>query len=409
MRGRLIQGIRVNSNETPDATPDAPSQPAQETATNTADEIAALHARAKASADGLETTHQALKTALATLGTLISEAQGKATLVEGLRTEIASAKTSSDAALAIITSNAEQIKTAAAETDTLQKEMNALAFGARQSSADADTARTKAQASQLAITEASGELATNRAAADVNLEAIALATKSAKASQTQLEGLAATSTVVEQKIADYESTLSRLQGESEQRLGDITRLLPGATSAGLASSFDKRGKDFIAPSKRWQWGFVASLVAIIVLALTGLWRVYTAASPLGYDELFRLWLSRLPIAGALIWLALHAARESALAKRLEEDYAYKSAVASSFLGFHEQMLEMGAKATPGSPLAILCTNTLSTIANEPGRIYDKHKLTTSPSDEFKGLLDSLQNSMKFPFGDRQPATPTKES
>jgi hypothetical protein len=45
------------------------------------------------------------------------------------------------------------------------------------------------------------------------------------------------------------------------------------------------------------------------------------------DELARLlWPSHvhLPIAAALIWLALHASHESALAKRLERDYGFKA-------------------------------------------------------------------------------------
>ena len=118
-----------------------------------------------------------------------------------------------------------------------------------------------------------------------------------------------------------------------------------------------------------------------LLALTGLWNVYSANSLLGWDDLARLWIARLPIAGALIWLALHASRESALAKRLEEDYGYKAAIASSFQGFQKQMAEIGAKAPVGSPLAKLCDDTLSTIASPPGRIYDKHRLTVSPTGD----------------------------
>ena len=76
-----------------------------------------------------------------------------------------------------------------------------------------------------------------------------------------------------------------------------------------------------------------------------------------------MWLTRGPVAGALIWLAMHASRESALAKRMEEDYAYKSAAASSFQGFQKQMSEIGASAGANTPLAKLCEDTLSTIGN----------------------------------------------
>jgi hypothetical protein len=36
-----------------------------------------------------------------------------------------------------------------------------------------------------------------------------------------------------------------------------------------------------------------------------------------------------------------------------------------------------------SALAKLLDNTLATIANPPGRIYDKHELTVSPTEELK--------------------------
>ena len=129
--------------------------------------------------------------------------------------------------------------------------------------------------------------------------------------------------------------------------------------------------------------------AIVALALTGLWHVAQVGTAPTYDELLRLWLSRLPVAGALVWLALHASRESSLAKRLEEDYGYKSVIASSFLGFHKQMNEIGVAATSNKPLAKLCEDTLVTIATPPGRIYDKHELTVSPSAEIGDFAKSV--------------------
>ena len=88
------------------------------------------------------------------------------------------------------------------------------------------------------------------------------------------------------------------------------------------------------------------------------------------------------MAAALVWLALHASREAALAKRLEEDYGYKAAIATSFLGFHKQMTEIGSAAESNKPLAKLCRDVLTTMASPPGRTYEKHKLTITPADQF---------------------------
>ncbi len=130
------------------------------------------------------------------------------------------------------------------------------------------------------------------------------------------------------------------------------------------------------------------------LAGHGLWQVSQAGTKLDWDDLARLWVARLPIAGALIWLALHASRESALAKRLEEDYGYKAAIAASFQGFHKQMADIGKTASEGSPLAKLCGDTLATIASPPGRIYDKHRLTVTPTGEL------AETAAKIAFSDK---------
>ena len=130
------------------------------------------------------------------------------------------------------------------------------------------------------------------------------------------------------------------------------------------------------------------MVILTAVAAEGLIRTFLTDKILSYDEIYRLWLTRGPIAGALIWLAMHASRESALAKRLEEDYAYKSAAASSFQGFQKQMSEIGASAGTNTPLGKLCENTLTTIGTPPGRIYDKHKLTVSPTEH---LTDAARN------------------
>lgn len=141
------------------------------------------------------------------------------------------------------------------------------------------------------------------------------------------------------------------------------------------------GRLFIDPRRHWQWIFVGSLIALVLLAGTGWWQVYATDATTTFDKLLLVWLARLPIAGAFVWLAIHASHEAALAKRLEEDYGYKAAIATSFQGFQKQMTEIGASASPESPLAKLCTDTLITIASPPGRIYDKHRTTATPAGE----------------------------
>jgi hypothetical protein len=51
------------------------------------------------------------------------------------------------------------------------------------------------------------------------------------------------------------------------------------------------------------------------------------------------------------------------------------------MGFQKQISEVGKDAESNASLTKLLDNTLTAIANPPGRIYDKHKLTVSPTTE----------------------------
>lgn len=199
------------------------------------------------------------------------------------------------------------------------------------------------------------------------------------------------------RVAELETELQKLSESCEIQLGTIENLLPGATSAGLASAFSDRSETFRTPEKQWHKWFIGSLIALIVLAVQGVYATSTT-SILTYDEVIRLWLSRLPIAAALVWLALHASREAALAKRVEEDYGYKAAIASSLEGFRKMLLDINSEARDQTVLGRLCSDTLATISAPPGRIYDKHKLTETPIDKISDTVSAVSNAIPSRLG-----------
>ncbi len=245
----------------------------------------------------------------------------------------------------------------------------------------AEAKKSEVEAAAEAIAELLEDTKTTKASVEAGVAKIVAHLKTAEESAATAKSLADKSVEVDTRIAAYEKRLAELDKLCATQLKTIEDLLPGATAAGLASSWDERRKTFLKPHDHWQWLFVGSVLAIVVLALSGLIQVYLAKTPPTWDELMLLWLIRLPIAGALVWLALHASHEAALAKRLEEDYGYKATVASVLMGFQKQISEVGKDATTNPSLAKLLDDTLTTIAAPPGRIYDKHKLTTSPSGE----------------------------
>jgi len=304
----------------------------------------------------------------------LGEAQAAATAAIAARTQVTDEQ-------AVVATKSAHIQGAQEHADKVRADLDRAQTSATQFVTEAEGHKNRAQAAVDAASELLAEIRGHKAAAQAEAEGISALHETAKTASSVTKSLAARSENIEKKLAEYETALAKLQKHSEEQLQTIVSLLPGATAAGLAHAFDDRRKTFLTPATRWQWLFVGSVVCLIVLAITGLYNVYKDNVILGWNDLARLWIARLPIAGALIWLALHASREAALAKRLEEDYGYKAAIAASFLGFQQQMAKIGEDASEGSPLSQLCQDTLATIGSPPGRIYDKHRLIVTPSSE----------------------------
>jgi hypothetical protein len=231
-----------------------------------------------------------------------------------------------------------------------------------------------------------------------NSEAVTTALNESKAAAEKTKGLAEIAVEVERRVGAYEATLASLKTQYDKQLDAIKEALPGAVSAGLASAFDKRRQTFLKPCKRWQWIFVGSVIVLAGIALASLVEVYSHEGTITYQQLLVLWVSRIPFAAALVWLAMHASRESALAKRLEEDYGFKASVASSFEGFQEQMKVIGNASAGNEPLKTLCDATLDRITSPPGRIYEKHPLTVSPTEELLKAAQTVLDAAKSAKG-----------
>lgn len=327
-------------------------------------------------------------------GAALTEAQAKLAETNTVATAAAAAGAQITADAAAIAAHSANIGEAQAHAAKVRGELDKTATQATQSATTAEGLQTRTQAAADAAAALLVEVQASKAAADTGVAAVNETLDQSKLSAAQTKALADKSKTVEEVIAAYEEKLKLIQAEAAQKLKTVEQLLPGATSAGLAHEFNARAGSFRTPRVRWQFIFIGSLVLLILLGVTGLIHVIETGSALTYDELLRLWLSRLPVAGALLWLALHASRESALARRLEEDYGYKSAIASSFEGFHKQMKELGGAADNNGPLKQLCENTLATIATPPGRIYERHELTVSPSAEAVALANTLLSLAK---------------
>lgn len=319
----------------------------------------------------------------------LTDAQSKLTEITTAVTQAVAAMTKVVDDQAVIATKSDHIQNAQVHADGVRANLDRTLTGATQQATEAEGLKARTQAAADNAAQLLTEVRTTKGTVEADAGAVAAALQAAEESADVAKGLADKSATIETRIADYEGQLADLKGQCANQLRTIEGLLPGAASAGLAHAFDERRQTFLAPRRNWEKWYVASMALIAVLAVVNWWQAYHGSVSPTWDESLLLWLVRLPVAAPFIWLAIHSSHEAALAKRLEEDYGYKVAVASSFMGFHKQMTEVGSAASSNAPLAKLCNDTLSTIASPPGRIYEKHKLTVSPSRELKEAAETL--------------------
>lgn len=203
-------------------------------------------------------------------------------------------------------------------------------------------------------------------------------------------------------VLEHLSKSDEIATAHEKRVGDLTHelqklvdkvegLLPGATSAGLASSFNKQRSRFQGPQRQWLIMFVICIAVLFLLALPSfLSAVGWASHPIdqSWTSAWRNLILRLPIMAPVVWLAIYAGRNYMMSLRMEEDYAYKEAISTAFEGYKREMEKItGGENQNPTPLTILCTNILKAIAERPGRIYEGKPRDINLLGEIQGLAE----------------------
>lgn len=328
--------------------------------------------------------------ALESVRSLVGTATESAGRIEALKAQ-------AEQSAQVAATRSEHIEDGRKYVDAKRAEIDVLMNSAQLSanSAEGQHQSSKASADNIAALAASMQAA--KASAEGNVEAISSARAAAEKHAAAAARLAEIAKVTEARVADYEAKLSAMQAAAETQRKTIDELLLGATNAGLASAFDARAKSFKKPEKAWQQAFLGSLLGLLLLALAEAWTFGTAARSPEWQELGRMFLHRLPFLIPLIWLAIHSARQSSFATRMEEEYAFKATISTSFEGYRRQMAELSRDLAPTSPLARLCADTLTTISTPPGLVYDKHRMDPTPgtaaSDMVKPLVEGVTKAL----------------
>jgi hypothetical protein len=278
------------------------------------------------------------------------------------------------------TAHLQSITTSKGLVDAALEKTTSAASGTAQAKVDAEEALKVAQESSAkasGLLELTEECKKNSAALNEEIQGVL---SSSKQSQSALTGVIEHLKKSDAITGEFESRLAEQLKSSEGLVQRMEGLLPGATSTGLASSFNAQKMRFKGPQERWLKVFITCIVLLCFLSLPGLYSYFHAllnGHPVDGSWSQAWWnlAMRLPIVAPLIWLGIYAGRNYMLSLRLEEDYAYKEAISTAFEGYKREMEKIAAgDTTSPSPLTILCTNVLRAIAERPGRIYEgKHQ------------------------------------
>ena len=202
--------------------------------------------------------------------------------------------------------------------------------------------------------------ATKKGAAEV-----LTAVEAAKRDQAQTKAIAEIAAQADKQVTAYEKKLDEKITECEELRAKIDGLLPGATSASLASAFENRRRCYATPRKIWAVLTVLSTFSFIAF---GAFIIKNHLEVTSLSEWFFRAITKSPIILGLILLEEFSRRNYHRNVRLEEEYAHKEVLSKSFEGYRKQMEGIG-----GAPLGQLSMNLLEALKESPVRLVDRDR------------------------------------
>lgn len=192
---------------------------------------------------------------------------------------------------------------------------------------------------------------------------------------------------------ELDSLLERLKKSEETQKKkhaalkeQIEGLLPGATSAGMASAYGKLKKSYLLPIVWSSALFISCIGTLVYFGHT------LSPSKDGWEAVAQGTLQHLPLYGGLIWLGYYASKRRSEAQRLRQEYAHKEAVASSYMSYKQQIEELDEEQT--ELLVKLLEATIDTITRNASETLDGDHGDKSPAhralEEVASLKEPLQ-------------------
>lgn len=166
----------------------------------------------------------------------------------------------------------------------------------------------------------------------------------------------------------------------------IEGLLPGATSAGLAETYQTQAKKYSVPTFMWSFIFIAAMIGMAVFsAISILPKIIDAKT---ITEALGHVITRLPFFVPAVWLGCFASKQQSQNKRLAQEYAYKANLAKSFVGYKEQIKVLGQTDENKEVLVKLLNALVVSVSYNPSETLNKNYHKDSPP-LFTQIIDRM--------------------
>ena len=202
-------------------------------------------------------------------------------------------------------------------------------------------------------------------------------------------------TELEQKIIENDKALSKYEEERKALLKEAEALIESAktalnykTAEGLSASFSEQYKNSNKTRISGGWILGASVCLFITLVF-GIWFFHNISEDnKWYFIVGRLLLLPMPIIGAIF-----CANQYTKQKNITEDYAYKTVIAKSIVGFSEQLKK---NSTDNSEYITYIAKALEEIHKDPLRARE-HNSSKVKLDkiQFDKLVETLPKLLEF--------------
>lgn len=188
-------------------------------------------------------------------------------------------------------------------------------------------------------------------------------------------------------------------------VGQIETLLPGATSAGLASSFARMRSDFSKPLLGYTIAFYASLSVLLVVALFAVTKSFslwpltlTFVDPPDWDTMGRHLLLKFPLLVPVVWFALFSATRRSQYERLQQEYAHKESLAASYESYKRQLADL--KVDVDALQRELIAKTIESVAYNASKTLDGNHAEKLPAMQMleKFTLEDVKKLLELAKG-----------